>query len=272
MHAAPPDDELIAATARGEHAAFALLFERHARGVLAVARALAPEHAEDVVQETFASALRAIGTYRPGEGGARSWLFAITRNAARRTHRRAREVSTDPSDETSLLELGRAAGWGHDAEDALGRLEDAERIARAIASLAAEEREVVLLRDVERLEGEETAALLGLSLAAMKSRLHRARLRLMAALRADEGGVMANQREVGGLSCSAVLARLGDYVDGDLSTEDVAQVNAHLAGCTVCERFGGRYATVVHNARERLGAKHAVDEPTLERVRAALAR
>ena len=81
---------------------------------------------------------------------------------------------------------------------------------------------------------------------------------------------MANQREVGGLACSEVLARLGDYVDGDLPRAETARVDVHLAGCTVCERFGGRYAAVVHHARERLGATHAVDEPTLERVRAAL--
>lgn len=92
----------------------------------------------------------------------------------------------------------------------------------------------------------------------------------MAALRAEEGGVVANERQVGGLSCSAVLECLGEYVDGELTEIDVARVESHLRGCTVCERFGGRYASVVHAARDRLGAELAIHDATLERVRASL--
>lgn len=65
-----------------------------------------------------------------------------------------------------------------------------------------------------------------------------------------------------------MLARLGDYVDGELVADEVARVDARE--CTVCERFGGRYAHVVHGARERLGVEHAIDAETFERVRRAL--
>jgi hypothetical protein len=107
-------------------------------------------------------------------------------------------------------------------------------------------------------------------LPAMKSRLHRARLRLLAAFRACEGGIVENEREVGGLTCSAVLAGLGDYVDGDTTPSETIHIDAHLRACSVCERFGGRYASIVHRARERLGAAPAVDELQLERIRALL--
>ncbi len=70
--------------------------------------------------------------------------------------------------------------------------------------------------------------------------------------------------------CRAVLALLGDYVDGELVALERGRVEEHLRGCTVCERFGGRYAGVVHAARDRLGATHAVDAETFERVRAKL--
>lgn len=267
------DDVLIARAAEGDRAAFGTLVERHGRAVLTVGRALARSEvdAQDIVQETFLSALRAASTYRPGIASVRSWLFAIARNAGRRSRRLEREVPTDTLDEGPLLGLGIAAGWGEEpAGESLARSESVEDIARAIATLSVDEREILVLRDVESLSGEETAKVLGLSLAAMKSRLHRARLRLMAALRASEGGIVANERDVGGLTCSAVLERLGEYVDRELAAPEVARVEAHLRGCTVCERFGGRYGRTVHAARERLGAEHAVDDATFERVRAAL--
>jgi anti-sigma factor RsiW len=73
------------------------------------------------------------------------------------------------------------------------------------------------------------------------------------------------------MTCSAVLERLGDYVDGELAADEKRRVEAHLRECTVCERFAGRYAGVVQAARDRLGVVHAVDDESFERVRAALA-
>ncbi len=260
------DERLILAVAQGQPGALAKLYERHGRAVWSVARAFARSESDvdDLVQETFLAALRSASTFVPGRASVRTWLFAIARNAGRRTHRRGREVADPP-----LLELGVAAGWGA-PDAALVRDMDASAIARALASLDPRDREIVLLRDVERLSGEECAAALGLSQPAMKSRLHRARLRLMASLRSDEGGVVAHERDVGGLTCGEVLAQLGDYVDGELGAHEVARVDAHLRECTVCERFGGRYANAIHSARERLGAQHVVDAETFARVRRAL--
>jgi RNA polymerase sigma-70 factor (ECF subfamily) len=266
------DDELIALASTGDRDAFAAIVGRHAAAVLRLARAMSADDAtaEDVVQETFLNAFRAAATYRPGVASVRTWLFAIARNEARRA-RRVREQPVAEVDDDSLLELGVEAGWGHElAEHALGRAEETELLASALASLGPDDREILVLRDLESLAGEAVAELVGLGLPAMKSRLHRARLRLLAALRASEGGIVENEREVAGLSCGAVLARLGDYVDGDTSSSEAAQIDAHLRGCSVCERFGGRYARVVHGARERLGVAPAVDEAQLERIRALL--
>jgi RNA polymerase sigma-70 factor, ECF subfamily len=260
------DDDLITRSARGDPRAFERLVERHAPAVLRLARAMSANDAaaDDVVQDTFLSAFRAAGTYTPGRAAVRTWLFAIARNAARRARRGRRET---PVEEETLVELGVAAGWGAPPSDSPDRH---DALARALASLEEDDREILVLRDLEELPGDAAAALLGIGLAAMKSRLHRARLRLLAALRAEEEGVVENEREVGGLSCSAVLTRLGDYVDGELAAEEVARVEAHLRGCHVCERFGGRYAHVVKSARARLGAPPALDTTKLDRLRAAL--
>jgi RNA polymerase sigma-70 factor, ECF subfamily len=268
------DADLISRIARGERAAFDALAARHAGAMQRLARAMTGQDAlaADVTQESLVAAYRGAAGYRFEFGSARNWLLAITRNAARRALRpRREELCADI--EPKLLELGVAAGWGSDDP---GRLieaaEDAERLVLAIASLALDDREVLLLRDVEGLSGEETARSVDLTVAAMKSRLHRARLRLLAALRESEGNLMAQDRMVGALRCSEVLALLGEYVDGDLPGGDVAEVELHLRGCTVCERFGGRFSRVVRSVRATLGAAPAADEEVLARVRAALGR
>lgn len=270
----PPDHELIAAAAGGDRRAFDRFVSRHAGSVHRLARALTTDEAaaEDVVQEAFLSAYRSAATYRPDVAPARTWLFAITRNAARHAGRAVRERPQPVVlDEEPLLTLGLEAGWGADlpAED-FERAEEVERLARAFAALRADDREILVLRDLEGLPGEAVAELLGATLAGMKSRLHRARLRLLATLREEGGTVVEREREIGGLTCSQVLERLGDYVDGDSPPDDVARIETHLRDCGVCERFGGRYGRVVHGVRLRLGAS-VVDDAQLDRIRRLLA-
>lgn len=76
---------------------------------------------------------------------------------------------------------------------------------------------------------------------------------------------MAENRQVGGLFCFEVLERLSDYVDGELPPEAKAQVDAHLAGCDACTKFGGEFGAVVAALRKSL--RHD-DEPSAD----ALAR
>lgn len=64
----------------------------------------------------------------------------------------------------------------------------------------------------------------------------------------------AHDRVVAGLRCTQVLDDLSDYFDGDLPPERVARIDAHLAGCDWCERFGGDFAGAITALRERLAA------------------
>lgn len=176
------DEELLKRSAAGEREAFDVLVKRHQAAVFRFARAATdgPAAAEDVLQETFLAAWHAAGSFR-GLSAARTWLLTIARNQA--WHHRERAVRL-PVDDVPLPELGEAAGWGSESpEQEVLRTERRDLLARALGALAPEDREVLVLRELEELTGEETAAALGLSLAAMKSRLHRARLRLSAELR-----------------------------------------------------------------------------------------
>lgn len=170
--------------------AFDTLVREHQASVYRLARLLThdPADAEDILQQTFLRAWRARDQFR-GDASARTWLLTITRNAAlsmraRRGHDPlAAAAEADPD---TIADLGVRAGWGavspeelairaqrrHDLRAAFSRLDDAAR-------------EILTLRDFEGLSGEDTAALLGLSLPAMKSRLHRARLALAAQLQKE---------------------------------------------------------------------------------------
>jgi len=179
-----PDDDLLRRSAGGDSSAFEMLVSRHERWLSRFAAALAgSDGAEDVVQDAFVSAWRGAGTFR-GTGDARGWLAAIARNAfLARFRRRAGEPAAHESLE-SQEDLARAAGWGADGPDVeFERLATREALTQAMERLAPGEREVLVLRDVEGFSGDETAATLGLSLPAVKSRLHRARLHMAASLR-----------------------------------------------------------------------------------------
>ncbi|MER2559259.1 MAG: zf-HC2 domain-containing protein [Myxococcaceae bacterium] len=63
---------------------------------------------------------------------------------------------------------------------------------------------------------------------------------------------MSTPKTVGGLDCFEVLAQLSDYLDGELEQGDKAKIEAHLAGCEECTRFGGEFGAVVKALRTRL--------------------
>lgn len=160
----------------------------HRGAVLRFARHLVRDEAaaEDVLQETFLTALKSLKDWR-GEGSVRAWLLSITRSKALMARRRrvGEPELSEPLEAAELSALGAEAGWGEpaDPEALSARLEERALLERALEALPAPEREVVVLRDVEGLSGEDVARSLGLSLAAMKSRLHRGRLKLVAAVK-----------------------------------------------------------------------------------------
>jgi RNA polymerase sigma-70 factor (ECF subfamily) len=265
------DRELMRRAAAGDRAAFGTIAQRHTPALLRLTRAIAGDDAgaQDAAQETLLQAFRRAATFQPEAGAVRPWLFAIARHEAWRQKRQGGPAEPAGADEDNLGELGLSAGWSASEPEAMvARAEDAEALSWALAALPAPDREVLLLRDVEGASGEETAAILGLDLSGMKSRLHRARLKLMASLREGRQTLKQSMRSEGGLDCGQVLERLSDYVDGQLAEDERAAVDAHLRGCEMCERFGGRFKRTVAGLRRALGARAAVDPATFERLMA----
>jgi RNA polymerase sigma-70 factor (ECF subfamily) len=176
------DRELIARVAEGDRRAFELLIERHAAAVLRLATAVSdPSTGEDAMQQTFLNVYQHAAGFR-GDASVRTWLLTIARNTAFRLHGKARR---EEPVEQPLMQLGYNAGWGSDDPEAIAIAAEQEGALRnALSQLSAEDREVLILRDFEGLRGSEAAGLLGIGERALKSRLHRARLRLAVALRA----------------------------------------------------------------------------------------
>jgi RNA polymerase sigma-70 factor, ECF subfamily len=173
------DAALLARLRAGEPRAFEELVTRYQHRVFGVAlRMLGSQaEAEEIAQEAFLRAHRALGEFR-GDARLGTWLYAIASRlclnrlaAGPRRH--------EQSDEVALL---RRPAEGGDAAAALEQRELQAALHEAIASLPEDRRLVVILRDVEGLAYEEIAEALGLPLNTVRTRLHRARLDLKAKL------------------------------------------------------------------------------------------
>ncbi|MBJ6759146.1 sigma-70 family RNA polymerase sigma factor [Myxococcaceae bacterium JPH2] len=167
---------LLAAAARGDDEALAVLVrtyhDRVYRFGLRVCRD--GDDADDAVQEAFTKLAKRPEVQR--DAGVLSWLMSVVRHACLRMVRPF--VRGRPSLGARLEEVAGLEPHAPDAQQALERWELIQSVHAAIASLAPAYREVLILRDLEGLSGEEVCRALGLELAAMKTRLHRARAQL----------------------------------------------------------------------------------------------
>ena len=192
------EQSLIAASKDGDPAALDTLVRTHQDRVYGFAMRMCRnvEDAKDILQETFLGMVRSVREFRD-ESKFSTWLYRIAANACLKKRRRGVHDPT-PEQELSLDALmprpdaeGRKpeiADWSEDAERALLRGELSGRMEAAIDKLPKEYKIVLVLRDVEGLSAEETAQAVGLSVAAVKSRLHRARVFVRRELAAYLGG------------------------------------------------------------------------------------
>lgn len=147
------------------------------------------DHADDLVQETLLHALAGINSFRPGTNLS-GWLFTILRNLFRSEYRkRRREVEdVDGSYEASLISAP--------AQD--GRIALVE-FRQALAQLPADQREALVLVGASGFSYEEAAVICEIPVGTIKSRVHRARLRLSELLRLESSASPGSPADVGGI-------------------------------------------------------------------------
>jgi RNA polymerase sigma-70 factor (ECF subfamily) len=189
------DDELLGRFAGGEAAAFAVLLSRYQAPVFNfIARTVRDtDAAADLLQEVFTRVIQHSADFNRASKFS-TWLYAIARNmcidhARRMTHRRHASLDASGPNGRTASDGGTAAPWVErvaleqpdvDSSAAAGRLRG--RIAQAIESLPAEQREVFLMRQLQQLPFAEIAVVVGVSENTVKSRMRYALERLQEAL------------------------------------------------------------------------------------------
>ena len=133
-----------------------------------------PQDAEDVAQEAFISAFRAYERFR-GESKVTTWLYRITVNAALmrlRKEKKARTLTRTGLDDVVI------ADWSNSPFRAASDSELGDRLREGVQMLPDDFKAAVVLRDIEELSNSEAAEVMGISVPALKSRLHRGRVLL----------------------------------------------------------------------------------------------
>ena len=186
------DGELVARLRTGDEEAFVQLVARHHAAMLRLARTFVSSAAvaEEVVQDTWLAVVRGIDGFAE-RSSFKTWLFTILVNRAKSTGvREQRSKSADyatPAVDGSRFDASGAWSspprhWTDDSDDRLLAQSLASELQAALERLPARQREVVILRDVEGLTGEEVCEVLEISDGNQRVLLHRGRSQLRAAL------------------------------------------------------------------------------------------
>jgi RNA polymerase sigma-70 factor (ECF subfamily) len=228
------DESLLVAARAGDRRALEALLARHEPQVYRFGMKMCgdPEDAKDVLQETLLAMARGVREFR-GASSLSTWLYSIARSYCLKKRRRSKFA---PAEERSLdadtsVEAKTLAAPGEAPDEALAGKQVERALERAIGALEPMYREVLLLRDVEGLTAPEVAEVLGLSVEAVKSRLHRARL----GVRERVAPMLATEpTPPPARTCPDVLMTFSQHLEDEISAERCAEMERHLEGCARC--------------------------------------
>jgi len=238
------DETLLDAARQGDRRALERLLARHQRRVYRFGLKMCrdEEDAKDVLQDTLLAVARGVKDFR-GASSVSTWLYTIARSFCIKKRRRSKfapaaEASLEGDSATEVREIADTAR-GPD-ESLAGRQIEAA-LEKAIGELAPMYREVLVLRDVEGLTAPEVAEVLGLTIEAVKSRLHRARVAVREAvaplLGVPEPAAPAAPARAGGaaeIACPDIVALFSRHLEGEISAGVCADMEKHLQGCEHC--------------------------------------
>jgi RNA polymerase sigma-70 factor (ECF subfamily) len=176
---AATDEDLVRRSKEDDERAFGELVSRYESKVYSLALRMVrnPEDAEDVLQDTFLRAYRGIKSFQ-GASTFSTWIYRITANSALMRLRKKQLPTVSIEDQDERETPVNIADWTPGPAEQLMTQELQHEMDEAIEALPPEFRQVFILRDIEERSNAEVAEILDLSVAAVKSRLHRARLKV----------------------------------------------------------------------------------------------
>ena len=256
------DEELIAAARTGDRAAVEALLSRHEQQIYRFGMRMCrdTEDAKEVLQETLLAMARSLPDFR-AQSTVATWLYTIARSFCIKQRRLRKD---EPAAHAPLDAARDVAAAAATPEEAAASQEVDRAVDDAIAELAPEYREVLVLRDAEGLTAPEVAEILGLTVEAVKSRLHRARL----AVRARVAPIVAPETAAPSAGCPDVADLLSRHLEGDITADVCAIMEGHLAGCARCRATCDSLRDVL--ARCRRAGDEGVPPAVQKRVRVAL--
>ncbi len=242
-----PDVTLLDRARTGDRRALEELIARHQRRVYRFGLKMCrdSEDAKDVLQETLLAAARTVKDFR-GASSVSTWLYTIARSFCIKKRRRSKFA---PEQEESLdarapgLEARQVMDPSRGPEDELAGRQVEVALERAIAALEPMYREVLVLRDVEGLTAPEVAEVMGLTVEAVKSRLHRARVAVREALAPLLAAPGAGAVEAAGAppepaaatGCPDIVELFSRHLESEISASVCAEMEKHLARCPGCQ-------------------------------------
>ena len=180
------DEQLVARVQKGDKRSFDLLVLKYQHKVLALVRRYVKDHAEaeDVAQESFVKAYRAIGSFR-GDSAFYTWLYRIAVNTAKNAldARKRRPASDVDIDEVEDYAFSDALRVEENPENLLATQDVHRVVQEVLANLPEELRRALELRQFDGLAYEEIAAVMACPIGTVRSRIFRAREAIDEAIR-----------------------------------------------------------------------------------------
>ena len=246
-----------------------------------------PQDAEDTMQEVLYRSLEHLAKIKEPQALA-VWLYTVTRN---RCWRMRRKGASAPKQMVALdelmpdeAELGRLlADAAQGPEDNASQAEQANLLHKAVLQIPPPLRMVLVLHDMEELDTDQVATILGLKAGTVRVRLHRARLlvRKEMALLLEKASTSpsagkttsksrkpraktANDRPA---ECRDLFANLSEYMDGRIEAPSCDQMRAHIEACPACVAFLRELRTAIDRCRT---LEISCDTTVAQRLRAIL--
>lgn len=228
------DAELLCAARGGDKAALEELLERHQAQIYRFGMKMCrdPEDAADVLQDTLLAMARGVRDFR-GASSLSTWLYSVARSFCIKKRRRSRYAPRQPPlDMTALPEARQLADPGRSPDEELAKKQVEQALEQAIGGLDPMYREVLILRDIESLTAAEVAEVLGITVQAVKSRLHRARLAVRDSIAPVLG--VPSDAPATPVTCPDVLTLFSQHLEDEISADLCSEMQRHIESCPRC--------------------------------------